>query len=78
MLRRIERSQLQGLAAQSLFALPEADLDEYLKVAEVFFHHLDELWEKVDGEPTDLVSERPAGRRRRGRIPTTRSSAGAE
>jgi amidase len=62
MLRRIQRSQLQGLAAQSLFALPEADLDEYLKVAEVFFHHLDELWEKVDGEPTDQVSDRDAGR----------------
>jgi amidase len=62
MLRRIERSQLQGLAAQSLFTIPEADLDEYLKVAEAFFHHLDMLWEEVDCEPTDLLADRDAGR----------------
>ena len=63
MLRRIERSQLQDLAAQSLFTLPDADLDEYLKVAEVFFADLDKLWAEADIEPANMFAVRDVGRR---------------
>ena len=65
MLRRIERSQLQDLAAQSLFTLPDADLDEYLKVAEVFFADLDKLWAEADIEPANMSAVRDVGRRPR-------------